>query len=131
MKQLFLTTVLVVAVSIGLNYLYAFMAEDSMAARLLMVPGGGLLSPGGGWQRSGTNVTLGNNSDTVGIGTSTPASGAEVAVQSDQGTSTLYLVSQDTLKGGCIQIEGAKGTTTFHTYATSTGPLYLQAGTCK
>src|SRR3990167_8318012 len=70
-------------------------------------------------------TTFGN----VGIGTSSPATTSNLAIQST-GTSTLNLHSSSATKGGCIQLEGPDGNM-FSLYATSAGPAVINAGVCK
>jgi hypothetical protein len=63
----------------------------------------------------------------VGIGTTSPST--ELAVSS-AATTTLNLHSSSATKGGCIQLEGPDGTV-FRAYATTSGPLYMEIGSCK
>ena len=65
----------------------------------------------------------------VGIGTTTPSTDGELIIDSTS-TTTLILSSKFGTKGGCIQFEGP-ASTTFRAYATTTGPLILESGSCK
>ena len=64
-----------------------------------------------------------------GIGTTTPAINADLSLDSNS-TTTLYISSISGDAGGCIQIEGT-ASTTFHMYATTTGPIILNSGPCR
>mgnify|MGYP001601782024 CR=1 FL=1 len=108
----------------------AFLAGFTPVGGLLTPPGGGLLSPGGGWQRSGTTTRLINESDVVGIGTSSDLTTNVTINDSGQGTSTLFVVSQFGTRGGCLQFEGP-ASTTFRLYATSSQLAYFESGTCR
>lgn len=66
----------------------------------------------------------------LGIGTSSPAIGPGISVEST-GTSTIYITSQTSNRGGCIQIEGP-ASTTFRLYATTTNTVAVwEAGSCR
>lgn len=73
----------------------------------------------------------------VGVGTTTP--GATLSVAGDGtalimggATSTLGVHSTGgTAKGGCIELEGADGASTFRLYATSSGLAIFETGTCR
>jgi len=84
-----------------------------------------------------TNGTLGtviNSSGNMGIGSTTPTQVLSVTGNGMFGstaTTTLYLQSTVANKGGCIQLMGANGTSQFRAYATTTGPMILESGTCQ
>ncbi|MDO8594718.1 MAG: hypothetical protein Q7R93_04375 [bacterium] len=80
----------------------------------------------------GTDGSL--SSGSIGVGTTTPAKKLGVAGDgffSSAATTTLYIHSTGTNKGGCIELTAANGTTKFRAYATTTGPLLLELGNCQ
>jgi len=65
------------------------------------------------------------------VGTTTPTTNAVAELSaSGSATTTLYLGSSGSGKGGCIQLEGPNDTV-YRIYATTTGPLMVEAGACK
>lgn len=69
----------------------------------------------------------------VGIATTSPsralsAEGDELV--SSAATTTVHIHSTGSSRGGCLQFTSASGAY-FHAYATTTGPLILNAGACK
>ena len=65
------------------------------------------------------------------VGTTTPTTNAVAELSaSGSATTTLYLGSSGASKGGCIQLEGPNDTV-YRIYATTTGPLMVEAGACK
>ena len=92
---------------------------------------GGRLSPLSGLFRDGTVIELITNTDQVSLGSSTPGSTFNLSVE-DQGTATgtIYASSVFGTRGGCLQLEGP-ASTTFRAYATTTGPLILESGSCR
>ena len=97
------------------------------------IPVGGVsggVSSASFFRRSGNTIVSIFDDANWGIGTTTAGSTFDFAIEADLATSTLYLVSTDGRAGGCLQIEGT-GSTTFHAYATTSGPLILNAGPCR
>lgn len=68
------------------------------------------------------------------IGSTTPmaasSTGFAIIQANSNATATAYLVSNNGTKGGCIQLEGP-ASSTFRLYATTTGPLQVESGTCQ
>ena len=74
------------------------------------------------------------NADRLGVASSSPAQ--EFGVVGDvmigsSATTTLQITSSSATKGGCIELKGADGSTIYRIYATSTGPINAEVGTCQ
>ncbi|MEK6882013.1 MAG: hypothetical protein AABY22_20510 [Nanoarchaeota archaeon] len=70
----------------------------------------------------------------IGISTSSPREGISLVgsiLLSPSATGTIVLNSANSLTGGCIEFKSAQATSSFHTYATTTGPLSVYAGGCR
>ena len=80
-----------------------------------------------------TSSTASNFIGGIGVASSSPSQ--EVGIVGDMhlgsaATTTLTISSSGTDTGGCIQLEGADGTM-YRIYATTTGPLIAEAGSCQ
>lgn len=75
-----------------------------------------------------------SSTSSVGVATTSPGGGAEIAAQSSA-TTTLYLTSSGSGKGACLQLLGTDGSN-YRAYATSVSagalsPLYIELGACE
>lgn len=108
--------------------LNALLQSDQPSISIGGVSGG--VSSASFFRRSGNTIASIFDDANWGIGSTTVGSTFDFAIEADLATSTLYLVSTDGRAGGCIQLEGP-ASTTFHMYATTTGPLLVQTGPCR
>jgi len=86
----------------------------------------------GGFALSNERMRI-TSTGSVGIGTTSPAKTFATngdGFFSSSATTTLYIHSSGGSKGGCIQLTGANGTQ-YRAYATTTGPLMLEVGSCQ
>lgn len=87
---------------------------------------------------AGAFVRLDTTNTRVGIASSTPGAALAVAgdgtaiIMSGEGTSTISVQSGGTTKGGCLELESAAGDgSVFRLYATTTGLVVFESGSCR
>lgn len=87
---------------------------------------------------AGAFVRLDTTNTRVGIASSSPGAALAVAgdgtaiIMSGEGTSTISVQSGGTTKGGCIELESAAGDgSVFRLYATTTGLVVFESGSCR
>ena len=69
--------------------------------------------------------------DNLAVGTTSATTGSDLAIESTNATSAIYIVSTRSDRGGCIQLEGP-ASTTYRLYINGATPsLVVETGSCK
>ena len=88
-----------------------------------------------GWADDGIIVRLDNSSDSVGIGTTTPAEKLGISgsffLEEDNATTTLNLSTGSDTVGSCIQMKSSNGRTFKLVVNGESTTLLLEAGSCQ